>query len=134
MIGNPYVDAIRTSEKIAEWKSDPNVKAIIFRGAGDNFNTGADIKWLAKEIAAGRVGSADEFYEQEYSAYLELNELSQTKPVVSLVDGHVIGSRSPRGVSGRTRLSAYFTGPGEASVNIAPCSGNSRSCSARARA
>ena len=47
-------------------------------------------------------------------------------------DGQVIGSRSPVGKLGRTLLIAYLTGPGDASVNIARCSANSRSCSASA--
>ena len=38
-------------------------------------------------------------------------------------DGGVIGRRRSAGNRGRTRLSAYLTGPGEASVNKAAWSG-----------
>ena len=33
--------------------------------------------------------------------------------------GQVIGNRSPAGKPGRTRVMAYFTGPGDASLNKA---------------
>jgi len=48
--------------------------------------------------------------------------------------GQVIGRRRPCGKPGRTRVIAYFTGPGDASVNSASWSGYSRSCNASAAA
>src|SRR3546814_5348930 len=48
-------------------------------------------------------------------------------------DAGMIGRRTSGWNQARTRDSAYLTGAGEASENSALCSGNSRSCSARAR-
>src|SRR3546814_5864337 len=48
-------------------------------------------------------------------------------------DAGMIGRRTSGWNQVRTRDSAYLTGAGEASENSALCSGNSRSCSARAR-
>src|SRR3546814_7853723 len=48
-------------------------------------------------------------------------------------DAGMIGRPTSGWNQARTRDSAYLTGAGEASENSALCSGNSRSCSARAR-
>ncbi len=72
------------------WKDDPVVTRIVISGAGEKaFCAGGDIRALYDLGRAGRQAEAKPFWREEYT----LNHLLKTypKPVVSLLDGIVMG-------------------------------------------
>ncbi len=72
------------------WKDDPAVTRIVISGAGEKaFCAGGDIRALYDLGMVGRQAEAKPFWREEYT----LNHLLKTypKPVVSLLDGIVMG-------------------------------------------
>ncbi len=72
------------------WESDPDVKTVVLRAAGDKaFCAGGDIKRLYE---LGKAGAYDEqlvFYREEYRLNRRMS--FYPKPIVALIDGIVMG-------------------------------------------
>ena len=97
---------------VQDWQQvDGDVKLIVFRGAGDRaFCAGGDIRFLREcamsGTAAGRAGAAS-FFREEYS----LNHAIGTSrvPVVSILDGIVMGGGVGLSVHGHVRVASEST-------------------------
>lgn len=117
---------------------------LIVRATGDAADRieGAALAIIAADLPAADAYETDAYRRVEVTlasgrrAFVYVGETLQTSPARSsaastaarlAADGGVIGRRRSAGKSGRSRLSAYLTGPGDASVNIAVCRSNSRS-------
>src|SRR3546814_4393596 len=75
------------------------------------------------------------FFKQETAYDMRISDWSSDvcSSDLDASDAGMIGRRTSGWNQSWMRDSAYLSGAGEASENIALCSGNSRSCSARAR-
>ncbi|MFE1602826.1 enoyl-CoA hydratase/isomerase family protein [Methylobacterium sp. ID0610] len=71
------------------WSADGGVTRIVLRGTGRAFCAGGDIRRIHDEAKAGGPPAVDAFWREEYA----LNALIQrsSKPVISLIDGIVMG-------------------------------------------
>lgn len=112
------LDVIRLlAERLSAWGSDPAVRAVMFRGAGERaFCAGGDIRVLYQQARSGAPG-LDQFFDEEYA----LNALIHRypKPTVALMDGVVMGGGmgiaqgcSLRIVTERTRMAMPETAIG----------------------
>ncbi|MYU11168.1 hypothetical protein GTZ78_10805 [Streptomyces sp. SID8361] len=76
------------TDAIEDYAADDSSLCLIITGAGENFSSGGDLKWLrAKREAAKEAGKA--FY-YDFPSYKAMDRLE--KPVVSAVDGYCLGS------------------------------------------
>lgn len=94
--GFSYEMATLLQEQMTEWELDPNVVAVILKGAGDKaFCAGGDLHALYKSMLENTSDSAwenrhvREFFEHEYR--LDYNIHTYTKPVICYGDGIVMG-------------------------------------------
>lgn len=78
---------LRMDAKMREWEADAAVKAVIVKGEGRAFSAGGDIMDVYRAGKEGR--KLTQFFADEYrlNAYLA----RYSKPVVSLIDGIVMG-------------------------------------------
>lgn len=85
------------SSLLDEWASDDNIKAIIFRGAGEKaFCAGGDIRALydaAKRGDAGDKNAEQEFFRQEYELNFKIHRylVNTGKPIIAWIDGIAMG-------------------------------------------
>jgi enoyl-CoA hydratase/carnithine racemase len=82
--------AIALLKQFKAWQSDPQVKAIVLRGAGNrSFCSGGDVKQVCLSIRQNDFSYGEQFFRFEY----ELDELIHTypKPIVVLGSGIVMG-------------------------------------------
>jgi len=107
-------------ELLLDWRSDPAVELILLDHAeGRGFCAGGDVRAIAE--SGGRDGdAADAFFHTEY----QLNHLLFTypKPVVSLLDGVVMGGGVGIGLPARYRIATertVFAMP-EATIGLFP--------------
>lgn len=78
----------RLAEGLAEWEKDPNVKVVIFEGAGGKaFCAGGDIKstWVNRD----NVALNDRYFYDEYRLNRQLFHYS--KPLIAMMDGITMG-------------------------------------------
>lgn len=94
--GFSYEMATLLQEQMTEWELDPNVVAVILKGAGDKaFCAGGDLHALYKSMLENTSDSAwenrhaREFFEHEYR--LDYHIHTYTKPVICYGDGIVMG-------------------------------------------
>ncbi|HIG36964.1 MAG TPA: enoyl-CoA hydratase/isomerase family protein [Oceanospirillaceae bacterium] len=77
-------------EHLPKWEADPQVMAIIMRGAGDRaFCAGGDIRQLYAAMAAGQEAKGQQFFDAEYTLDLMLHEMHT--PVLVWGNGYVMG-------------------------------------------
>jgi 2-(1,2-epoxy-1,2-dihydrophenyl)acetyl-CoA isomerase len=88
---NPaMIDALL--EKSSQAASDPQVRAVIVRGAGEHFMAGGDLKWFREQLAL-----PPETCRERFAALIEgvhasvLNFRRMDKPVIASVHGAVAG-------------------------------------------
>jgi enoyl-CoA hydratase/carnithine racemase len=93
--------------QLVSWSADKSVRAILLKGAGERaFCAGADIRWL-HDTAKENPAYASEFFREEY----RLNSLiyHYSKPIVSLIDGIVMGGGVGLSVHGDFRVAGDET-------------------------
>ena len=80
------------TRKFEEAEKDPDVKAIVFQGAGKAFVAGADIKYFVDKIKAGKIGAIAEFTRKGHEL---LNKIENSeKLTIALLDGLSLGGGS----------------------------------------
>ncbi len=75
-----------------EAESDPQVKAIVFQGAGKAFVAGADIKYFVDKIRSGRIEDIVAFTRRGHELLLRLENCD--KLTIALLDGLSMGGGS----------------------------------------
>ncbi|GIY93119.1 3-hydroxyisobutyryl-CoA hydrolase, mitochondrial [Caerostris extrusa] len=89
--------------QLKAWESDPSVKLVIVKSAGDRaFCAGGDVRALVEAHKAGNPSVAEEFFREEY----QLNNLIGTLqiPYVALIDGITMGGGIGISVHGAYRV------------------------------
>ncbi|GIY62374.1 3-hydroxyisobutyryl-CoA hydrolase, mitochondrial [Caerostris darwini] len=89
--------------QLKAWESDPSVKLVIVKSAGDrSFCAGGDVRALVEAHKAGNPSVAEEFFREEY----QLNNLIGTLqiPYVALIDGITMGGGIGISVHGAYRV------------------------------
>ncbi len=93
--------------QLQSWAADPNIKAVMVKGAGDRaFCAGGDIRWLYENGKKDPVGTA-EFFRDEYTK----NSLiyHYPKPYIALIDGITMGGGVGVSVHGDFRVAGDNT-------------------------
>lgn len=79
----------RLAQQLHAWSDDPQVHAVVLRGAGDKaFCAGGDIRSLYDSFKRGDTLHED-FFVEEYALDLAIHHYR--KPVLALMDGFVLG-------------------------------------------
>ncbi len=95
----------RLAPQLAEWASDPQVKAVLVQGAGDKaFCAGGDIVALYRD-GASRFGA--EFFKAEYRLNRQIKTFA--KPYIAVIDGVTMGGGVGVSVHGRFRVATEHT-------------------------
>ena len=95
------------TEALRSWEDNPNIGAVVVRGAGGRaFCAGGDVVML-HESGLGDGKDAEEFWRIEYA----LNELIHRyrKPYISMIDGIVMGGGVGLSIHGRHRIAGDET-------------------------
>ena len=79
-------------ERFTEAEAHPDIKAVIFQGAGKAFVAGADIRYFIEKIKAGKISDIAAFTRKGHDLFLRI-ETSQ-KLTVALLDGLSLGGGS----------------------------------------
>jgi len=75
--------------RLRQWASDPSIRAVVLRGAGDRgFCAGGDVRALYESHQDGGT-LAQTFFKEEYALDLYLHRYR--KPVIALMDGYTLG-------------------------------------------
>jgi enoyl-CoA hydratase/3-hydroxyacyl-CoA dehydrogenase len=88
------------AQRLDEANRDASIKAIILRGAGDNFIAGADIGEL--EQASGRTTASDQLA-SSLQSWLDQME-ANAKPIVIAIDGFALGGGLEVAMAGHWRI------------------------------
>jgi enoyl-CoA hydratase/3-hydroxyacyl-CoA dehydrogenase len=78
--------------RFEEAEADPNVKAVVFQGAGKAFVAGADIRYFVEKIKAGRIPDIVAFTRKGHELFLRIEE--SKKLTIALLDGLSLGGGS----------------------------------------
>jgi enoyl-CoA hydratase len=90
-------------EGLARWQADPDVRAVLIKGAGERaFCAGGDIRWLYEVLTSQGEEPALTFYALEYAMNARLHHF--TKPYVALLDGITMGGGVGVSVHGSHRV------------------------------
>lgn len=85
-MGLAFMDALES--EVARLAEDPDVRAVVIRGAGEeNFSVGMDLKQLPEGIA--RMGSAEALFDQRLRVLDAIEHLP--KPVIAVLCGYCLG-------------------------------------------
>ncbi len=79
-------------ERFSEAEGNPDVKAIVFQGAGKAFVAGADIRYFVKKIKDGQIADIVEFTRKGHELFLKIE--NSTKPTIAVLDGLSMGGGS----------------------------------------
>jgi len=79
-------------ERFTEAENHPEVKAIIFQGAGKAFVAGADIRFFVQKIKADRISDIYEFTRRGHDLLLRIE--NSNKLTIALLDGLSMGGGS----------------------------------------
>ena len=80
------------TRRFDEAEKDPDVKAIVFLGAGKAFVAGADIKYFVDKIKAGKIADIAEFTRKGHELLLKIE--NSNKLTIALLDGLSLGGGS----------------------------------------
>ena len=75
-----------------EAEENPEVKAIVFQGAGKAFVAGADIRYFVKKIKDHRISDIVEFTRKGHELFLRIEK--SVKPTIAILDGLSMGGGS----------------------------------------
>jgi enoyl-CoA hydratase len=108
------------SEQLRAWASDPGVRAVLIRGAGDHgLCAGGDVKAM-RTSAIERDGAVVEFFRSEYRLNGQISAFP--KPYIALMDGITMGGGVGVSAHGSVRIvteRTAFAMP-EVAIGIAP--------------
>jgi len=79
-------------ERFTEAEKNPDVKAIVFRGAGKAFVAGADIRYFVEKIKADRIQDIVEFTRKGHELFLRIE--NSAKATIAILDGLSMGGGS----------------------------------------
>ena len=79
-------------ERFSEAEKNPDVRAIVFQGAGKAFVAGADIRYFVKKIKADRIQDIIEFTRKGHELFLRIENAA--KPTIAILDGLSMGGGS----------------------------------------
>jgi enoyl-CoA hydratase/3-hydroxyacyl-CoA dehydrogenase len=79
-------------ERFTEAENHPEVKAIVFQGAGKAFVAGADIKYFVDKIKADQISDIYEFTRKGHELFLRIENCA--KLTIALLDGLALGGGS----------------------------------------
>ena len=79
-------------ERFTEAENNPDVKAIVFQGAGKAFVAGADIRYFVKKIKADQISDIYEFTRKGHELYLRIENCA--KLTITILDGLSMGGGS----------------------------------------
>jgi enoyl-CoA hydratase/3-hydroxyacyl-CoA dehydrogenase len=79
-------------ERFAEAENDPDVKAIVFQGAGKAFVAGADIKYFIDKIKSDQISDIVQFTRGGHELFLKIE--NSAKLTIALLDGLALGGGS----------------------------------------
>jgi enoyl-CoA hydratase/3-hydroxyacyl-CoA dehydrogenase len=79
-------------ERFSEAEKNPDVKAIVFQGAGKAFVAGADIKYFIDKIKADQISDIVEFTRKGHELLLRIE--NSAKLTIALLDGLSMGGGS----------------------------------------
>ena len=79
-------------ERFSEAENHPDVKAIVFQGAGKAFVAGADIKYFIDKIKADQISDIVEFTRKGHELFLRIE--NSAKLTIALLDGLALGGGS----------------------------------------
>jgi enoyl-CoA hydratase len=90
-------------EGLTRWRADPDVHAVLIKGAGERaFCAGGDLRWLYEVLASQGVAPVLEFYALEYAMNARLHHFP--KPYIALLDGIAMGGGVGVSVHGSHRV------------------------------
>jgi len=76
----------------SEAEKNPDVKTIVFQGAGKAFVAGADIRYFVKKIKANQITDIVEFTRKGHELFLRIE--NSAKPTIAILDGLSMGGGS----------------------------------------
>ena len=79
-------------ERFTEAEGNPDVKAIVFQGAGKAFVAGADIKYFVDKIKTNQISDIVEFTRKGHELFLRIE--NSAKPTIAILDGLSMGGGS----------------------------------------
>jgi enoyl-CoA hydratase/3-hydroxyacyl-CoA dehydrogenase len=79
-------------ERFTEAENHPDVKAIVFQGAGKAFVAGADIRFFVQKIKADQISDIYEFTRKGHELFLRIE--NSTKLTITILDGLSMGGGS----------------------------------------
>lgn len=96
------------SERLDAWRTDPEVGAVVIRGAGERaFCAGGDIRWIYDLIVRTGGRAAVPFYAAEYPMNARIHHFP--KPYVAFLDGVTMGGGVGVGIHGSHRIATERT-------------------------
>jgi enoyl-CoA hydratase len=114
----PMVEAM--GDKLRAWESDPGVRAVLIRGAGDHgLCAGGDVKAMRTSAIEGD-GAVVEFFRAEYRLNGQISAFP--KPYIAIMDGITMGGGVGVSAHGSVRIvteRTAFAMP-EVTIGIAP--------------
>ena len=79
-------------QRFSEAENHPDVKAIVFQGAGKAFVAGADIKYFVDKVKADQISDIYEFTRKGHELYLRIE--NSAKLTIAILDGLSMGGGS----------------------------------------
>lgn len=93
--------------QLTEWESDPSVRHVVIKGAGNKaFCAGGDIRNLYEARQAGQTAGLSDFFYDEYRLNAQIKAYS--KPYIALIDGIVMGGGVGVSVHGSHRVGTEY--------------------------
>ncbi len=93
------------SGQLGRWAADPDVHAVLVRGAGDHaFCAGTEVRDVLAAVRAGAYDTVTDLFREECSAVLHVHHFP--KPVIAVVNGITMGSGAGLSIHGSYRIAS----------------------------
>jgi enoyl-CoA hydratase/3-hydroxyacyl-CoA dehydrogenase len=79
-------------EKFSEAENKPDIRAIVFQGAGKAFVAGADIRYFVEKIKSNQIPDIESFTRKGHEIFLQIE--NSPKLTIALLDGLSLGGGS----------------------------------------